>query len=346
MDPNATLITKAEEAGRSGQSWNDWTGSDETQDLINACEQPNVCACETAFTKGRREHRIAGGWRVYWTTAPSDYDGFGSETIEACGDYHGKGLRRVMIDPTYVLWQTGRYGSGLHPAWEEDPRAIDAKVKARVDADRAERAEREARHAAGLAWLTTATETELEDFDTFTAHGITSIEAKGERVRRAEAIAYKARATEWAQCIACVPEGAILIDNGTPDVRGTYGYIKGASAHVYYNVQIVKGWPDDADHASVIGEGGDNAGSLAYVAEWIKVGRVRVAGPNDIVPPRAVVQRIGHERWKDIRQVSINGRVVWVGRPTFDKAMVLDEKGHLVKSKKIVSSALGEASKS
>ena len=30
------------------------------------------------------------------------------------------------------------------------------------------------------------------------------------------------------------------------------------------------------------------------------------------------------------------GRVVWVGRPTFGETMVLDEKGHLVRAKKVL----------
>ena len=114
-------------------------------------------------------------------------------------------------------------------------------------------------------------------------------------------------------------------------MRGTYGIIPGRPAHVYYNVRIVKGWPDDADHANVMGEGNDNAGSLLVVAEWLSKGRMRIAAPGE-VPPRAVVARIGHDRVKDIRRAEVGGKVVWVGSSTWGNTMVLDENGHLVRS--------------
>jgi len=43
------------------------------------------------------------------TTAPKDYDGFGTFTINAIGP-----KRWVLIEQEHFTWQTQRYGSGLH----------------------------------------------------------------------------------------------------------------------------------------------------------------------------------------------------------------------------------------
>jgi hypothetical protein len=117
--------------------------------------------------------------------------------------------------------------------------------------------------------------------------------------------------------------------------------IPGRAPRVYYAVKVQRGWPDDADHANVIGEGFDNAGSLLSVAEWIASGRLRIATEADAVPPRAVVERIGWDRLRDIRRVDVDGRAVWLGRALWGtETLVLDEKGHLVRSKKVRDAAL------
>ncbi len=90
-----------------------------------------------------------------------------------------------------------------------------------------------------------------------------------------------------------------------------------------------------------MGEGNDNAGSPLLVTEWLASGRVRLAIPGEEFPPRAVVDRLGGwARWRDIRKVDVGGKTVWVGRPTFGETMVLDDKGHLVRAKKVLAVAL------
>jgi len=342
VNAQETLVILAREAGRAGDRWSRWTSSDVVQDAINAAEvYPDTDAIEAAFCEGRRELRAAT-WRVCWTTAPADYDTNDVEPLETSADtWHGKTLRKVAIDPEGYVYQTSRYGSGLHPVWDEDPRVEEARIQARVAAERIDREAREAKRAAGLVWLQTATEDELEDFDTFEARGVRYDDVRAEKKRRAACAADKARADEWARCLAAIPEGATLIDAGKPGKRGIYGWLPGRDPHVYYSVRIVRGWPDEADHANVMGEGDDNAGSASLVADYLTSGRLRVAAPGE-VPPRAVVARIGHDRVKEIRRVEVEGRVVWVGRPLFaGEAIVLDEHGHLVRAKKVVAAALG-----
>jgi len=63
--------------------------------------------------------------RTAYTTAPSDYDGFGTVTyeFEAGTDNRGLTVRKVGIEPDHWDWQTGRYLSGMHAvATEEEAR--------------------------------------------------------------------------------------------------------------------------------------------------------------------------------------------------------------------------------
>ena len=329
------LVKLAREAGRAGIDWGKWTASDEVQDLIDTSFESEPV--EVAYAEGRRELLIAT-WRVVWTTAPEAYDGFGTQTLEECGTIYGKPLRRVVIEPSNYVYQTSRYGSGLHPSWEEDPRIEEARSQARIADLVAADNERKAKHDAGVVWLRTATDADLEDFDTFEARGLRYDEVRAEKQRRESVLAEDRRDAEWAWCAAAVPAGVTLIDAGVPAVRSQFGVVPGRDPHVYYHVKIVRGYPNDADHANVIGDGNDNAGSLLLVAERIKDGRIRIAKPEDNVPPRAVVERIGQDQVKDIRAVEVDGRKVWVGRARFSfESLVLDEKGHLVRSKKILA---------
>ena len=353
---DASIIERARAAGVSGQSWMDWTASDEVQALVDApngiCSTDDTHALKVAFQDGAREHFLSRGWRVVWTTAPESYDTFGTDTVETViaegRDWHGKTLRCVIIDPQHYPYQTDRYRSGLHPTWGEDPRVEEARSKARLEQDRVEREAQEAKRVAGLEWLKVAADAEveacLEDdaaHDHMVARGLTSADIRAEQARRVAVVADRARAAEWERCLAFVKEGSTILDLGTPDVRSTYGFIRGRPMHVYYNIRIVRGWPDDAEHANVIGDGNDNAGSVLPVAEHLKQGtRMRVLSP-DAVPPRPVVERIGHERVAEIRRHEIEGRVVWSGRPRFGLFLILDEKGHLVRSKKVLA-ALGQ----
>lgn len=54
--------------------------------------------------------------RTAYTTAPIDYDGFGTVTYDhdAGTDNRGLTIRKVRIEPEHWDWQTMRYGSGLH----------------------------------------------------------------------------------------------------------------------------------------------------------------------------------------------------------------------------------------
>ena len=332
------LIAIAREAGLANRGWSEWTASDAVQEAIETVDRLDTDALEKSFSEGRREYRLAN-WRVVWTTAPEDYDWSAwTETIETIAEsWHGKTLRRVAIEPGNFASQTARYGSGIHPTWEEDPRVTEQRSKDRIECDRLEREAREEKRAAGLVWLQTATDAELEDFDTFESHGVRFDDVKTERKRREKEVAADKCAQDWNHCEAIIPYGATLIDDGEPSRRGTYSNIPGRSSHVYFNVKIVRSWPDDVDHANVVGDGNDNVGSVQLVADWITNGRLRIATSKDDVPPRPVLERIGHEKLKEIRRVETNGKTVWIGYALFGDRMVLDEKGHIVKSKKILA---------
>ena len=370
MSP-ADLLILARAAGAAGRSWADWQCGDDVQAFADADGfegQPGrllIQACEKAFAEGVREHRINGGWIVAWTTAPADYDSMGTETIPADGtatddaategDYHGKPLRRVMMNPKHARYQADRYSSGLHPTWRQDPRILDAAAAERAAKTLADEKTRQASRDRGREWLKSASDAELEAADATTEdeHGFFTTDLREERARREQAAKEAARAAEWARCLAIVPEGCTIVDHGCDAQRGQFGTIPGRPTHVYYNVRIVHGWPDDTEHANVLGEGAfhgsssTNAGSLAYVADWLTKGeadgftkKLEIV-PVDSVPPRPVLERIGHEHLKDIRRVEAAGRVVWVGRPTFGETLILDEKGHLVRAKKVLEAVKG-----
>lgn len=336
------LEASAHAAGLAGEDWSHWTCRDEVQDAAGTPPGLDTDALEAAWVAGLRERRLAAGWRIVWTTAPEDYDwtGMGTETVERCGEWHGKPLRRVIMDPHHASSQIDRYGSGLHPAWDEDPRVEAARAaERRQELDRLQ-AERAARREAGLAWIATASDEELDDYDTVEAHGLDSKDSRAERERRAKDLAEEYTRREWKRCLEMIPEGATLIDDGEPSQRGQWGVIPGREAHVWYNVRIERGWPDEADRANVMGEGRDNAGSALLVADWIGSGRLRVAKPGE-VPPHPVAKRIGLDRWRQIRRVEVDGREAWVGRALFaSEALVLDAKGRIVRSKAIQQAAL------
>lgn len=54
-----------------------------------------------------------------YTTAPRAYDGFGTEELGIVGTLNGTPLRKVETPVEHVQWQRGRYGSGMHPAYDE-----------------------------------------------------------------------------------------------------------------------------------------------------------------------------------------------------------------------------------
>lgn len=278
------------------------------------------------------------GWPVFWTTAPEDYDWFGTTTLEHCGEWRGKKLRKAAADPQYVESQRDRYASGLHGSWDEDPREVEAQFRAAQEREAAERAAREARRAAGLEWMKTAEDGELKDWDTFEEHGVEFTDARAELERRAAERESEAKATEYVRCLALVPIEGCLVDDGAPAQRGRYGPIGGRDPHVWYRVRV-REYPACDPEAEVVAEGGEVVGALDQVAQWLTDGRLRQVPAADL-PPRAVVERLGHRQWKDIVRCEVAGRALWAGRPQFSmEVMVLDDRGYKVRAKKAAAIA-------
>ena len=344
------LVKAARVAGSAGQDWNRWIMSDEVQDTIMAADfGPNEQeAIEQAFADGRREKLAATG-RIMYTTAPKDYDSGSAVELAVVGDFFGKPLRKIVVEPEDYQWQSGRYASGTYGVWDQDPIEEDRQAREKHDKHRADMAAIDAKRAAGAAWLRTATAGELANEELCEEHGATWQAIRDERKRRHEEAASKKQGDEWARATAVIPVGATLIDEGEYIISTMVGLRPiHRPAAVHYDVKIVEGWPQcDVERAEVheaTGKGSSKSfGTVAHVADMITKGKLRVARPGE-VPPRAVVERIGYDRWKDIRRVEVGGKVVWVGRALFgSEDLVLDENGRLVRAKKIVEAAKAEA---
>lgn len=340
----AEVLEYARAAGRAGRGWMDFTADDALGDYCSEnVETFDTVAIQAAFDEGRREWKISGGWLVRFTTAPSDYDGFQTETAEECGEYKGRQLRKVLIDPRYLTWHESRYGSGLHPTWSEDPRAADRAIAERIARDRVEREEHERRRAAGLAWVLAADDVELEqalEADDLTRdRGIDYRDVRDEQKRRKLARNEAARATEWARCRALLPDGATLLDDGVPARRGQWGNIPGRDPDIHHAISVeayaYQGAPDP-EVVIVRDAGGRQVGSLANVVRDIAEGRLRVAAAGDVIPPRAVAERVGRSRWRSIKRLEVEGRVVWASTPLFSsEVLALDEHGKKVRGKRL-----------
>lgn len=340
------LETLAREAGKAGVSYSEWSSTDAVFDAVSALDAANVRfdtrKIEAAFCEGRREYRLNGGWRSIWTTASADYDQFGTETAEDCGEWHGRQLRRVIADPHHADYQCARYGSGGHRADYEDPRIEEARYQAQAAREKAEREEYAARREAGLAWLPTADDALVEgDEDAFDdelrARGLRWEDGRDEKKRRALAKKAAERAATWARCRAAFEDGATLVDPGSEGYRGFYGWVKGRDPYVWRAVKVEPHWSyaDDAEQAIVLGEGHENVGTLADVADRLAKGELRVAGPDEHFPPRAVVQRLGVP-FTEVLRVDVDGRIVWVGRPAFGGDVIaLDDGAKIVRAKAI-----------
>jgi len=347
MSAQETLEKAARAAGAAGVTYEAWTYSDELQALIEPMNGDfDTDAVEAAYCEGRREHRSAT-WSSIWTTAPEAYDQHGTETAEGPFDWKGKKLRRVLICPPYFAFQTARYASGLCGEWEEDPRVTEAKRNETIARERAEAEERETRRIAGLEWIRAVDDAVLEDRNDeldaqLRARALRWEDVSAERKRRAAEKEASERAATWARCRAAFEDGATLIDKGTPTTRGYWGPIPGREPDAWRSVMVRPYYAksDDALEASVFGEGGVRIGSLHLVAERIEKGEIRIAGPDDIVPPRAVVARIGGS-FKEILRVEVDGGIAWVGRPLFAaEPLVLDDAARVVRKKKAREVAL------
>jgi hypothetical protein len=338
------LEKAARTAGASGQSFHDWVMSDEVQDVIAAADSfsdADQKAIEKAFGEGRREIAIKKG-RLVWTTAPGDYDGADATELEVVGDYFGKPLRKIAIDPEGYGWQTGRYASGTYGVWDNDPIEEDRQAHERHAKAEAERKAVEAKRQAGVVWLRGATASQLKDEDLCWEHGARYEDIRAERTRRHEEEKESTRASSIAAIEKLIPEGATLIDEGEYIVSPLVGLRPiQRPAKVYFDVKLVHGWPDDAEHAKVEHGPGKRKETIPAqpLADLIAKGKVRIAKKGE-VPPGPVVDRIGMDRWKDIRRVEVDGKTVWIGRATFgSEDLVLDENGKLVRAKKILEAA-------
>ena len=246
---------------------------------------------------------------------------------------------RTTTNGRWGATDPGRTGCGIRHPIAEDRRYRDEQAKRN-----AERAAAEAKHAAGVEWLRTATEADLANEDLCWEHGARWQDVRDERQRRRDAAQEHGRTSEWARVAAIIPVGATLIDDGAyiPSPMVGLRPIQRPAA-IHYDVQIVRGWPDDIEHAKVHEATGKGAtkpfGSVAHVADMISKGHLRVAR-RDEVPPRAVAERIGFDRWKQIRRVQAGDKTVWVGRATFgSEDLVLDENGRLVRNRKVTEAA-------
>lgn len=352
MSAAEALLQLARSFGAAGKAYTDLTYSDEFVAAYEAVEaecdgrvdRATKEGFEAAYCAGRREWRLAGGWRTAWTTAQADYDGFGTETAEGPFEWEGKQIRRVLIDPNYFSWQTGRYPV----EWAEDPREVEAKIQAKLAAEKVEREVLEARRADGLLWLRSADqallEGEEEGLDTaLVSRCLTYADRKVELKRRAEEKAAAKRAAKWAVCRAAFKDGDTLIDAGTEGYRSHYGWVPGQEPRAWLRCKVQPHYSceDDASEARVVSDEDlrTSVGTLEVVAGWLASGRMRVAGPEDLVPPRAVVERIG-ARFDEVARVEAFGKVAWVGRPVGSAgALVVDDDGHLVRAKKLREAA-------
>lgn len=343
------LEALARAAGRAGMAYDDWTGSEELYAALEAYDAAgarfDTRACEAAFREGRREYRLAGGWRRIWTTAPEAYDQFGTTTVEACGMYGHKPLRCVLVDPAHAEYQMGRYGSGLHGSWDEDPREREARWEAARRAEEQEREDRARRRAEGLEWLKTAdvdTILEGDDVDALGSRCLEWSDLRAEQRRRREEREASERAEKWARYRATFSDGATLIDNGTPGYRGYYGWIRGRDPDAWRSCVVKPHYAkaDDPDEALVVAEGGVDVGTLEYVADKLAAGEFRVAAVGEHVPPRAVLKRVGC-LYTEVIRAELGGQVAWVGKPQFgSEPLILDEEGKVVRKKALREAAL------
>jgi len=348
--PFDTLIQLARSFGAKGKALTDLTFSDEFVNAVEAVESDGRYdrktreRVESAYCEGRREWRLAGGWKTAWTTAPNDYDGFGTEMAEGPFEWEGKQLRRVLIDPDFFSWQTGRYGSGGHGDWDEDPRVTEARIKERLANERAEREASEKRRANGLTWIRTADIDGDDDAadELARANGLAWEDVRVERRRRRDEKAAAERATKWTECRAVFKDGDTLIDAGTEGYHGYYGWVSGHESKAHFRCKVKPHYSceDDAELAVVYeDDGSSTVGTLAAVAAMFASGRMRIAGPEDIIPPRAVTDRL-RISWKNVLRVDVNGRIVWIGYQfASSEALVLDDDGHIVRAKKAVAAA-------
>ncbi len=340
------IAALARSQGAAGLSWAQFTSDDAVQDYVCSHDdyEAHIESWRAAHHDGEVEYLASQGWVSRWTTAPTDYDCFGTTTAEQCGDWHGKPLRRVLCHPHHAGYQESRNGSGMHPTWDIDPRVEEREATERRERWQREDAERAARREAGLAWLSAASEVEIdaaEKRDEVESRGLKYTDLRDERNERKRRAEAAERAATWERCRASFEDGAVLVDDGSPSTRSTWSgsVIRGRDPHVYYACKVGYDHARDAEQAMVTACG-EHVGSLAYVADWLASGRLRVVSASE-VPPGPVTARIGHAYWKDILRVEVADRVVWVGRASgYGDLIVLDAAGKLARAKAVRDGAI------
>jgi hypothetical protein len=355
-DVLVAMQAAARAAGVNGVDWMTWTAADEAQnavaelDAMGALGSADLDPVQRAHEQGMAEHLLTSGWSVRWTTAPSVYDSFGTIELEVHPDaWYGKTLRKVLIDPNHVGWHELRYGSGLHACTPDDPRIEEARYREQRAKEDAEAKAHEAAHAAGLAWLTGLSDADFVGVDGEATPGVTLYEARGlatadvrvERERRRQAVADRERAEKWARCLALVPDGCTLVDDGDlgglSEVGGYAFRRPRRDSAVYYNVSVPR-WREDADRAEL--HLGSQSWALAEVAANVEAGRLRVALDGE-VPPKPVLDRIGHDRLQGVKRYEVDGKTVWVDHSyAWTSPLVLDAAGRMVRKRTTASAAL------
>ena len=352
MIVNEIIIESARQAGRNDIDWLTWTASDEVQAAVNAWPTDRIPTdeWEAAYVAGRIEGRIERGHPIRWTTAPADYDFTGFGTVELAanvGELGGKVVRRVLCDPHHANYQEGRYGSGCHGVWKIDPVEDEHRAQERLAAERAAQQVRDETRTLGLAWLKDLSDADLETAreadEPLCVRYLTQRDARDEQAARQRLAEGLARAAEWARCRALVPDGCVLVDDGDEggyDKVGEYTYRRPhRDSRVYYDVRA-EAWTEDVAKARVNAQTerrGDSLGTLDVVVEQIEAKRLRVATAAD-VPPKPVLDRVGHSQLAEVRRVEVAGRVVWVGRERFGhEPLVLDERGRLVRARAVLA---------
>lgn len=341
------LTAAALEAGRKGITWAAWTNEDAVQDFVcsadDAISDAAIKAWEAAHRIGTFEHLAASGWIERWTHAPESFDGFGTLTLEQCGFWNGRALRRVIVDGRHVTWQADRYGSGTYATWETDPRIEERRQAELRERWRAEDATRAAKREVGLAWLKTASSEEIltaEYEDDIERRGLTHVEARDERKRREAEEVERIRVLEIEQALAIVKPGLNLIDDGTPSRCGIYGPIPGRPPTVHYGINEHGYARQTADEIMIRDSAGADIGSLMTIARRLSAGELRVATDGDMLPPEPVLRRVGLDRRAVVQRLEISGHVVWAARLPFTiDVIVLDGRGHIVRSRQIQTAA-------
>lgn len=342
------IANSARAAGAAGTDYMTWAADAVVLNFVMEHGADSE-SWEAAHREGYLEYLRGLGWVERYTTAPESYDTRGVETVEQCGEWKGKDVRRALYDPEYLTWHEYRYGSGLHGMWSENPREADERRAADAARLQALREQDAARRAEGLAWLASLDLDELkrvyEDPDQLEVHGVRYPDLRAELTTKRAAAEQVTRVALQERCRAIIPVGATLVDDGTPGTAGYYGWIPGRPASVMYGI----GYPAFGAHLDpretyVVDSRGDRIAPLTDVADWIESGRLRIATEGE-VPPEAVARRIGLDRFKDIVRVPINrNRCVWVAYELRigTGLIVLNEHGRKVRAAAVVDTARAE----